>query len=135
MAKPKPPAPPPATPAGSTPAGPPPATLLEDVLIALQKTFSRLSATTATLNAEEFRDKARALIVGEVNFDIALNVEPTVVPNSDGSLPSAPGNLRYCSDGSGFPLKLSGRIATDVRHAEAAPPAAAPPAAAPGAAP
>jgi hypothetical protein len=128
------PAPPGPTPPAATPPDP---TLLEDVLVALQKTFSRLSATTAALNDEEHRDKARALIVGDVNFEIALNIDPVAVPNSDGTMPAKMGNLRYCADGSGFPIKLSGRIATDVRHAEApvAEPPAPPAAAAPGVAP
>lgn len=97
--------------------------LLEDVLLALQKTFSRLSATTAARNTAELRDQARALIVGEVSFEFTVHVEP--VPPARGGSEQAPGRsdtLRYCDDGTGFPLRLSGRIATDVRHSEAASP-------------
>ena len=57
-----------ATPPKPPAAEPPADVMLEDVLLALQKTFSRLSATTAQRNAEEFRDQARALIVGDVDF-------------------------------------------------------------------
>ena len=108
------------SPPQNAPAALPGPTLLEDVLIALQKTFSRLSSTTAARESEEFRDKARALIVGEVEFEITLNIEPTLVPDSKGVLPAKPGNLRYCADKSGFPIRLNGRIATDLRHSEAA---------------
>jgi hypothetical protein len=121
--------------------GPPDVAMLEDVLLALQKTFSRLSATTAQRAAPEHQRKARALIVGEVNFDLTLNVAPvfntpraarkTRGAGSADSLSSAPppvaDQLRYCADGSGFPLKLSGRISTDLRmkqdKPEGAPPA------------
>lgn|SRR5574337_1647681 len=113
------PTPPAATASASPAPGPTGPTLLEDVLLALQKTFSRLSATTGARSAEEFRGMALALIVGDVNFEITLNVAPIAIPGDDGSLPKRPDNLRYCADGSGFPLKLAGRIATDVRHAEA----------------
>jgi len=106
-----------------TPPQQPDAAMLEDVLVALQKTFSRLSATTATRGSDEHRDKARALIVGDVAFEISLNVAPQPGHDSEGSALAAE-HLRYCADGSGFPLKLSGRIATDVRHV--APPEAEP---------
>lgn len=94
-------------------------TLLEDVLVALQKTFSRVSSITAARNSDEFRDQARALIVGEVGFEITLNIEPALVPDSTGALPAKPDHLRYCTDTSGFPIKLSGRIVSDLRHSEA----------------
>lgn len=132
-----------ATPPKPPAAEPPADVMLEDVLLALQKTFSRLSATTAQRNAEEFRDQARALIVGDVDFEFTVQVAPAL--SAKPALAAAPGRrlkaaaapaeparpdtLRYCADGGGFPLKLSGRIATDVRHAEAP---AAPPVPEPG---
>ncbi|MCO5975180.1 hypothetical protein [Ideonella oryzae] len=117
--------------------------MLEDVLLALQKTFSRLSATTGQRNAEEFRDQARALIVGDVDFEFTVQVAPALSAKPAAAAapgrrlkaaaapaePARPDTLRYCAEGGGFPLKLSGRIATDVRHAEAP---AAPPAPEPG---
>jgi hypothetical protein len=109
--------------------------LLDDVLLALQKTFSRLSAVTSERTAPEHREKARALIVGDVNFEMTINVAPTsaakpaaaVPPDAAAApqdAPSAPvlnDYLRYCADGSGFPLKLSGRISTDLRLKEPEP--------------
>lgn len=106
--------------------------LLDDVLLALQKTFSRLSAVTSERTTPEHREKARALIVGDVNFEMTINVAPTSVPKPAAALAPdavsapapAPGlndYLRYCADGSGFPLKLSGRISTDLRLKEPVP--------------
>lgn len=131
-----------ATPPKPPAAEPPADVMLEDVLLALQKTFSRLSATTGQRNAEEFRDQARALIVGDVDFEFTVQVAPALTAKppqaatrgsrlkaaAAAAEPARPDTLRYCADGGGFPLKLSGRIATDVRHAEApvAPPAPEP---------
>jgi hypothetical protein len=67
-----------ATPPKPPAAEPPADVMLEDVLLALQKTFSRLSATTAQRNAEEFRDQARALIVGDVDFEFTVQVAPAL---------------------------------------------------------
>ena len=74
---------------------------LEDILVALQKSFSRLSYRTAQAPEES----ARALIVGKVNFEIALNAEP------DGD------QMRYAKAGS-MNIKLQGQISTDIRVAE-----------------
>lgn len=131
-----------ATPPKPPAAEPPADVMLEDVLLALQKTFSRLSATTAQRNAEEFREQARALIVGDVDFEFTVQVAPALSAKPAAAAapgrrlkaaaasaePARPDTLRYCAEGGGFPLKLSGRIATDVRHAEAptAPPAPEP---------
>lgn len=95
--------------------------LLSDILLALQKTFSRLSGVTAVRSSEEFRNKPLALIVGDVNFDVTLNVAPAAVnPLRDGESRATTDSLRYCSSpGEGFSLRLQGRIATDVRHEEA----------------
>lgn len=106
--------------------------LLDDVLLALQKTFSRLSAVTSERTAPEHREKARALIVGDVNFEMTINVAPTSAAKPAAAVPAdaaaAPQDapvlndyLRYCADGSGFPLKLSGRISTDLRLKEPEP--------------
>lgn len=105
--------------------------LLDDVLLALQKTFSRLSAVTSERTTAEHREKARALIVGDVNFEMTINVAPTVAAklvaadvSGEAAAAAAPAlmdRLRYCGDGSGFPLKLSGRISTDLRLKEPEP--------------
>ena len=113
---------------------PEPVAMLDDVLLALQKTFSRLSAVTSQRTATPaLREKARALIVGDVDFEMTVNVAPTAAqkaaaPEASGeaaatAAPVAMDRLRYCSDGSGFPLKLSGRISTDLRLKESEPPA------------
>jgi len=69
-------------------------------LVALQKTLSRVSRDSANVPAEQ----ARSLIVGNVAFDVALKCE--LVPESL--------HLTLRTDGGGFPLNLSGQIATDV---------------------
>lgn len=113
---------------------PEPVVLLDDVLLALQKTFSRLSAVTSQRTATPaLREKARALIVGDVDFEMTVNVAPIAAPKAvapeasgEAAATAAPvpmDRLRYCSDGSGFPLKLSGRISTDLRLKEPEPPA------------
>lgn len=95
--------------------------LLSDVLIALQKTFSRLSGVTAVRTNEEFRSQPLAIIVGDVNFELSLNVAPAAVHSSHpGESRAKSDSLRYCSSpNEGFSLRLQGRIATDVRHEEA----------------
>jgi hypothetical protein len=89
--------------------------MLTDILLALQKTFSRVSGITAERNTANFKGQPLALIVGDVAFDITLNVAPGAVSagraNSD--------SLRYCADGTGMVLRLQGRVATDIRHEEA----------------
>lgn len=87
----------PAKPAAVPPADEP-TPALEDILVALQKSFSRLSYRTA--QAPE--DAARALIVGKVDFEIVLNAEP----RGD--------QLRYEKTGS-MNLRLKGQISTDIR--------------------
>lgn len=89
--------------------------MLTDVLLALQKTFSRLSGITAERNAAELRSQPRALIVGDVAFDITLNVAPADIAAGK----TASDSLVYRGDGTGFALRLQGRIATDIRHEEA----------------
>ncbi|HEX6746538.1 MAG TPA: hypothetical protein VF092_04525 [Longimicrobium sp.] len=78
---------------------------LDDVLVALQKSFSRVSARSADLPA----DAARALVVGKVNFDIGLKtniIADRLVVNAGGAIE----------------LKLSGTIQQDIREV-ASPPA------------
>ena len=90
---------------------------LDDALVALQKTFSRVSARSAGLP----RTNALALIAGEVAFDLKLRVN--LVKDT------------LCLDPSGaLKLNLNGTIDTDIRIQDededegepAAPPAAAP---------
>ncbi len=45
---------------------------LDDVMVELQKSFSRVSAKSRNVPSED----ARALIVGEVDFEISLPIEP-----------------------------------------------------------
>jgi hypothetical protein len=103
--------------------------LLEDVLLALQKTFSRVSAHTSTRVTEGNKDKALALIVGDVDFQMTLHVEP--LPPEPGSIKRAQAEgserprfdrLRYQPEGGGIELVLKGRVSTDIRikHQDAA---------------
>jgi hypothetical protein len=98
--------------------------LLSDVLLALQKTFSRISGITAVRNSNEFKGQPLALIVGDVAFDLTLNVAPMLSPALSADLSTSKcDSLRYCANvGEGFPLRLQGRIATDIRHEEATQP-------------
>ncbi len=83
-----------------TPAPPPPpsAPSLDDVIIALQKSFSRVSARSADVPAEN----ARAMVVGQISFDLSLRANP----DDD--------KLRLDSRGA-IELKFSGTLDTDVR--------------------
>lgn len=118
--------------------------MLEDVLLALQKTFSRLSASTGMRVTDEHKDKALAMIVGDVDFEIKLNVEPVGTAQPDAAedkrrkparakaragdavsasrtdaVPSESSptfdRLRCRADGGGMALTLRGRVATDLR--------------------
>src|SRR5690349_12052869 len=71
---------------------------LENVLISLQKTFSRVSASSSKLPPEN----ARSLILGNVNFEMS-------VPLDVGA-----DKLYYSSAGK-VSLKLTGTIQQDVR--------------------
>jgi hypothetical protein len=72
---------------------------LENTLLALQKTFSRLNRETAKVSA----DNARATLVGNVNFEITLKV------NQEGDY------LNVEKDGM-IDLHLSGQIDPDIRE-------------------
>ncbi len=89
--------------------------LLEDILVALQKTFSRVSRSTGQRDTAGQTNQACALIVGNVNFEFSLNVEPCTNKSS-----GVPSNLCYSPNQEGFALKLAGVITTDVRHTEMA---------------
>jgi hypothetical protein len=81
--------------------------MLVDVLIALQKTFSRLSEQTA--ESEKVKPaRPLALVTGDVTFDLSMNVQP-VASGKDWD------NLAYNASGVGIGLRLSGKISTDVR--------------------
>lgn len=74
---------------------------LDDVLVALQKSFSRVSTRTADVDPE----MARAMISGQVAFNISLKAElegDYLLPNDKGSLD----------------LNLSGTLETDIRTDE-----------------
>lgn len=72
---------------------------LEDVIVALQKSFSRVSTTSALVPPEH----ARALVVGQVGFELTLRVEPE---NDNRLLYNSVGPME---------LKLTGQINTDIR--------------------
>jgi hypothetical protein len=74
---------------------------LDEVIVALQKSFSRVSTASAELPAEN----ARAMVTGLVNFDISLKVE------------AEKDYLRLDADGA-IDLRLSGKIDTDIRIEE-----------------
>src|SRR5687768_7280853 len=79
-----------------TPATPRPS--LDEALVALQKSFSRVSTATEDVPEEQ----ARALIVGTVNFEMTTRV------TLEGD--------RYYLDGAGATeLRLSGTIEPDIR--------------------
>jgi hypothetical protein len=76
-------------------------TTLDDVLVALQKSFSRVS----TKSADVPPDQARAMVSGQVSFEMSLTVnleEDYLHPNTKGAIG----------------LKLSGNIDTDIRTVE-----------------
>jgi hypothetical protein len=89
------------SPAQST-AGAEEAPSLEEVVIALQKTFSRVSTSTAQV-AEH---RARAMVTGKVAFKMNLAV---AMGDDDRLLTSAEGPIA---------LELSGTLDTDVRVQE-----------------
>lgn len=74
---------------------------LDDVVIALQKTFSRVSARSASVPSEQ----ARALVTGQVDFTLSLQVDP----QEDYLLLNPKGSVE---------LNLSGSIDTDIRTEE-----------------
>ena len=74
---------------------------LDDVVIALQKTFSRVSARSAAIPSEQ----ALALVTGQVDFTLSLKLDPQedyLQLNPKGSVE----------------LNLSGSIDTDIRSEE-----------------
>lgn len=71
---------------------------LEDVLIALQKSFSRVSNSSRDVPPEA----ARALISGPVSFELSIRLTPTM----DRLLHKTDGDLQ---------LKLNGTLRPDIR--------------------
>jgi hypothetical protein len=71
---------------------------LENVLIALQKTFSRVSASSSNMPPEN----ARSLIMGNVNFEMAVPLD-------------AGADRLYYSPTGKVSLRLTGTIQQDVR--------------------
>jgi hypothetical protein len=74
---------------------------LDDAIVALQKSFSRVSAKSAEVPFEN----ARAMVTGTVNFDMTLKVQP----EKD--------YLNLDANGA-IDLRLSGTIDTDIRVEE-----------------
>lgn len=109
---------------------------LEDVLIAIQKSFSRVSAASST--AIVGGSNARALITGTVDFDLTARFDLTYKPGVDArspgrasgssptyagmgftmveiaSTPPTPDQLRLDPNGA-IQLHLKGTLCTDVR--------------------
>lgn len=81
--------------------------MLEDVLIALQKSFSRLSEQTA-VSDKKVPGRPLALMTGDVEFDISMSMQPVATDNDWDS-------LAYSPSGGGIALRLSGKISTDLR--------------------
>jgi hypothetical protein len=71
---------------------------LDDVIVGLQKSFSRVSARSASVDPQN----ARALVTGQITFEMSLKADPI----EDKLYPKADGNIE---------LKLSGTIDSDVR--------------------
>jgi hypothetical protein len=71
---------------------------LGNVLVSLQKAFSRVSRDSASVPAH----KARALVVGKVNFEMSVKCH------------SADDSLLVADDG-GITLRLAGTLEVDVR--------------------
>jgi hypothetical protein len=99
---------------------------LEEILVALQKTFSRLSSKTGE-HKGKMPDEACALIMGNVEFEVDMNVQPVNDPDKVVEALKTGGNfenvrfdkLSYCPSGSGIGLKLKGIIRTDIRVGDA----------------
>jgi hypothetical protein len=87
-------------PSTSTPTGAPASEhlYLEDILVALQKSFSRVSSASGNVNP----DAPLALITGPVGFEITVRV----APERDRLLHKADGDVQ---------LKLSGTVRPDIR--------------------
>jgi len=83
------------------------APFLEEVLVALQKSFSRVN----NQSAEVPEHQARALMVGDVDFQLSLNVDPYR------DAEHATADRLLVKSGGGISLTLSGRIDTDIRVA------------------
>jgi hypothetical protein len=71
---------------------------LDDVIVGLQKSFSRVSARSASVDPQN----ARALVTGQIAFEMTLKADP----EDDKLYPKADGKIE---------LKLSGTIDSDVR--------------------
>ncbi|MBX3317939.1 MAG: hypothetical protein KF902_13875 [Phycisphaeraceae bacterium] len=81
---------------------------LDEILVALQKSFSRLSASSREVSPEN----ARAMITGTVQFE--LTAKFTVSKSSAAGPYDPPDVLMHRDDGS-LDLKLSGTLETDTR--------------------
>ena len=71
---------------------------LDDVVVALQKSFSRVSGRSA----EVPRESPRAMVTGQVSFEISLKVDPDE-------------DFLYLNANGAIDMRLSGVIDTDVR--------------------
>ena len=72
---------------------------LDDLIITLQKTFSRVSEKSAKIPEEQ----ARALVTGIINFEIST----TVKPEQDRLMVTKSGEIK---------LTLKGTLETDIRE-------------------
>jgi len=84
---------------------------LEDLLVAVQKSFSRLSNNTGQVPPEQ----ARALIVGAVEFELSSTFD--LIGAHSGGTPKPPDVLVHKSNGS-ITLSLKGTVEVDVRLRE-----------------
>ena len=102
------------TPADDTPAGGEPS--LEDLVIALQKSFSRVGAKTQNA-AERLGDSASiARIAGPVQYSMTVSLSPHAEVDSETS--EREHTLRHARNGS-INLRLDGELTLDVRVEEA----------------
>lgn len=83
-----------------------PVVLLEDVIKALQKTFSRVNSETQQ-NKDKFPEKPTARVSGAVQFEAGLRVTPQGVDY-----------LRVEPNGS-IELKLKGEVESDIHYTPA----------------
>ena len=74
---------------------------LDEAIVALQKSFSRVSAKSAEISQE----KARAMVTGQVTFEMSLKVQPEK-------------DYLYIDSNGTVDLRLSGMIDTDIRTVE-----------------
>lgn len=85
---------------------------LDDVIVALQKSFSRVSEASRDVPPEQ----ARALVTGNVGFEISARFD--ITNKADGSSDDRPDVLVHRQSGA-IELKLTGHVETDARIRDA----------------